>query len=290
MERVIIRLIQLIRYRFFIFAGIFPYLIGQVIAFNAIGSLNWKNFGLGFLGIFFVLVAVELLNEYFDAQDGGDRIFLKEKPHIPDYFFSLALCSLLFAFFIGLYLTLTLGWPILLFSFLGFLGAYFYVGPPLRWAYRGLGELVIALSYGPLMVLGSYYLQTKRIDTLPILVSLILGALIFSLAVVNEIPDYFQDRLVGKRNLVVRLGKKNALKLFSLSLGGAFFLLGLGIAFKRISFSSISAMLLLPLVLKIITIAKRHYDEPKFFLPAIRLTIFTYIIITAFLGISYLRG
>lgn len=289
MERGIIRIIQLIRYRFFIFAGIFPYLIGQVIAFNALGSLNWEYFGLGFLGIFLVLVGVELFNEYFDAKVGGDRIFLAEEPNIPNYFFALGISVFILAFLIGLYLALNRGWPVLLFSFLGFLGAYFYVGPPLRWAYRGLGELVIALSYGPLMVLGSFYLQAKRITASPILISLILGALIFSLALINEIPDYFQDRLVGKRNLVVRLGRQGAVKLFSFSLACAFILLSVSIIFKKAPNLGILTFLLLPLVLKSITIAKTYYDQPKFFLPAIRTTLFTYIAMVSLLGISYLR-
>ncbi|MDP2938915.1 MAG: prenyltransferase [Candidatus Omnitrophota bacterium] len=284
------RIIKTVRYRFFLFAGLFPYLLGQVLAFNLNRYLNWQNFWWGFLGVILVLMGVELFNEYFDAKAGGDRIFLKEKPQIPDYFLLLALSSMLFAFFIGLYLASKSGWPILLFSVLGFLGAYFYVGPPLRWAYRGLGEFVIALSYGPFMLLGSYYLQTKRIDTLPILVSLILGLLIFSLAIVNEIPDYYQDKLVGKRNLVVRLGKQGAVKLFSLCLISIFILIGIGIGFQRIPSLSIFAFLLLPGVYKNINMAKGSYDQPESFLPVIRATLFTYIIMVSLLGISYLGG
>lgn len=270
---------SLLRYRFFLFAGIFPFLLGQAIAFDVQKSLDWQYFWLGFLGIFLVLVGVELFNEYFDAKEGGDRIFIEERPNIPDYFLLLALCSMLFAFFIGLYLSFQIGWPILLFSLLGFLSAYFYVGPPIKWAYRGLGELVIAISYGPLMVLGSYFLQAKRVDELPILVSLILGLLIFSLAIINEIPDYFQDRLVGKKNLVVRLGRKNAAMLFTLSLIAAFVLL---------SFLTVWVLLWLPLVLKAIKIAQSYYDQPEYFLPAIRITILTYISIALFLFLSHI--
>jgi 1,4-dihydroxy-2-naphthoate octaprenyltransferase len=282
-------LCSMLRYRFFFFAGIFPYLLGQTLAFHVKNSIHWQYFWWGFLGISFVLIGVELFNEYFDAKIGGDRIFLEGKPDIPNYFFPFALCSMLFAFFISLYLTSRLGWPILLFSFLGFLASYFYVGPPIRWAYRGLGEIVIALSYGPLMVVGSYYLQTRKIDFLPLAISLILGLLIFSLAIVNEIPDYFQDKLVGKKNLVVRLGKEKSTRIFSLSLLCVFALLGLGIGFKKIPFLYTVAFLSLPLVLKSIKIAQNNYDNPKFFLPAIRITALTYIIVlSSLLGISYL--
>lgn len=286
----LLALCSMLRYRFFIFAGLFPYLLGQALSFNLNKYLNWQNFWWGFLGIILVLIGVEFFNEYFDAKEGGDRIFLEEKPRIPNYFLLLALCPMLFAFFIGIYLTLRVGWLILLFSLLGFLGAYFYVGPPLRWAYRGLGELVIGISYGPLMLLGSFYLQTKRIDILPIFVSLILGSLIFSLAIVNEIPDYYQDKLVGKRNLVVRLGRKNSVRLFNTSLLGTFILLALGIGLKIIPNLTAIVFLVLPFILRGINIAQRYYERPEDFLVTIRLTLFTYIIIVSCLGIVYLGG
>ncbi len=67
------------------------------------------------------------------------------------------------------------GWPILAFALLGGAAAIFYVAPPIRWAYRGLGELVIALSYGPWMVLGSLYLHTQRLSWQALAVSLVPG-------------------------------------------------------------------------------------------------------------------
>lgn len=294
MDRTIIsgfkRIVKIVRYRFFIFVGIFPYLLGQIIAFSVKRFLNWQNFGLGFLGIILVLIGVEFFNEYFDAKSGGDRIFLKERSEIAHYFYPLGILVFILGFFIGLYFVINVGWPVLIFCLLGFLAAYFYVGPPFRWAYRGLGESVIAFSYGPFMVSGSYYLQTERIDSLPIFVSLILGLLIFSLAIVNEIPDYFQDKLVGKRNIVVRIGRCNAAKLFSLCLFCIFILLGGGIGFKIIPLLSGLAFLTLPFAFKSIKIANKYYDAPTFFLPAIKMSIFTYIIIVLSLGISYLNS
>src|SRR4029450_12938579 len=93
---------------------------------------------------------------------------------------------------VGVYLTVLRGWPILAFALLGGAAAIFYVAPPIRWAYRGLGELVIALSYGPWMVLGSLYLHTQRLSWQALAVSLVPGCLIMGLAVVNAIPDFHQ--------------------------------------------------------------------------------------------------
>src|SRR5205814_4969255 len=90
----------------------------------------------------------------------------------------------------------------------------FYVRPPVRWVYRGLGETMIALSYGPWMTLGSLTLHTGRFSWGAFAASLVPGLLIGSLAIVNAIPDFYQDRLVGKRNLVVRFGRKNGVYLY----------------------------------------------------------------------------
>ncbi|MBW8042134.1 MAG: prenyltransferase [Planctomycetes bacterium] len=286
----LIKLIKLIRYRFFLLAGILPYFLGQAIAFGLNKSLNWNYFWWGFVGIFLVLVAVELFNEYFDDQYGGDRIFSQVKVEIPKYFFPCGILALGLAFTVGLYLALQTGWPVLLFSFLGFLGAYFYVGPPLKWAYRGMGELIIALSYGPLMVLGSYYIQAERIVFVPFFVSLICGLSMFSLAVLNEVPDYYQDMLVGKRNLVVKLGKQKAIVLLKFCLAGMFLLLILGVVFKTIPLLAITAVVTLPWILKSVKRIEKDYDNPKAFLLAVNTVVVTHIVIAVSLGIGFLNG
>ena len=283
-------LIRLIRYRFFFFAGLLPYLLGQAVAINVWGKLNWSYFWLGFTGILFVLAAVELFNEYFDAKEGGDRIFSQEQPCIPAWFFKLGILALAMAFIIGLYLFLQTGWLVLLFSFLGFLGAYFYVGPPVRWAYRGFGETVIGLCYGPFMLLGSYYIQTQRIDFVPFFVSVISGLSVFCLAILNEIPDYYQDMVVGKRNLVVRLGKQRAVLLLKLGLAGVFALLISGVIFKIIPVIAMAALVTLPWILKSIKSAEKNYDNPKAFRFAVNTLVITHIVIALSLGISFLLG
>ncbi len=283
-------LLKLIRYRFFLFAGLLPYFLGQAAAFNINGKLDRINFWVGFTGIFIVLAAVELFNEYFDAKEGGDRIFSPEPPDIPDWFYKLGILALCLALIIGLYLTSRTGWPVLLFSFLGFLGAYFYVGPPIRWAYRGFGESVIALCYGPFMVLGSYYIQTQRIDFLPFFISVISGLSVFCLAVLNEIPDFYQDRLVGKQNLVVRFGRQKAILLLKLGLAAVFTLLISGVVFKTIPPLAILGVLTLPWLVKSIKIASQNYDDPKPFLFAVNTIVINHVVITLFLVVSLLKG
>lgn len=279
-------LVGLVRYRFFLFAGLFPYLLGQALAFDLQGPLNWLHFGLGAVGVFLVLGAVELLNEYFDAKEGGDRIFSLEEVRIPSCFFFLGILLLFFASLVGLYFAWVVGPLVLLFSLLGFLGAYFYVGPPLKWAYRGLGEIVIALSYGPFMVLGSYYLQTARIDLFPFLVSLVCALALFSLAVLNEIPDYYQDRLVGKKNIVVRLGRKRSVKVVTMGLTCLFVLLAAGIASGKIPLYGLLGFAPFPWVAKGLAAIHRDYDNPSVYRLAVNATIALYLLVMSSLIIG----
>ncbi len=281
-------LLTLIRYRFFLFAGLLPYFLGQAIAFDSRQKINWPYFGWGFVGIFFVLIAVELFNEYFDAEVGGDRIFSLTQPKIPPYFYKLGILASALGFAVGVYLAINTGWPVLIFAGLGFLAAYFYVGPPIRWAYRGFGETIIALSYGPFMLLGSYYIQTIRFDFVPFFVSLICGLSVFGLAVLNEIPDYYQDKLVGKQNLVVRLGKQRAVVLLKITFTAVFVLLVLGIVLRVIPFAAAAPLLTLPWLLKAVRIAEKNYDNPAAFRFTINAFVISHIAITLSLAVSFL--
>jgi 1,4-dihydroxy-2-naphthoate octaprenyltransferase len=266
-----------------------PYLLGQTIAF---GTGHWRSQGigwLGFLGILFVLTAVELFNEYFDFKDGGDRIFSAKQPDIPEWFFKLGIASLGAAFVIGIILSFLAGWLVILFCLVGFMGAYFYVGPPIRWAYRGFGEMVIGFCYGPFMVLGSYYIQAQKLSFIPFFASLIVGLSVFCLAILNEIPDYYQDMLVGKRNLVVRFGKAKAVVLLKLGLTVVFALLVIGISVGLLPLFSLAALVVLPWILRSVSCAEKNYEDPKAFLFAINTIVCSHVLIVFIMCIGFLK-
>lgn len=96
---------------------------------------------------------------------------------------------------------------------IGLVGAglgWSYHGPPLRLAYRGWGELDVALVYGPVIALTTYLIQRGALAPEVFWISLPLGVVIAAFLWVNEFPDVHADRQAGKRNLVVRLGKRAA--------------------------------------------------------------------------------
>jgi 1,4-dihydroxy-2-naphthoate octaprenyltransferase len=92
----------------------------------------------------------------------------------------------------------------------GALMGWSYHGPPLKLAYRGLGELDVVLCYGPLIVLSTYLVQTHELSWAVFWLSLPLGLFIAAFLWVNEFPDYKADLGAGKKNLVARLGRRTA--------------------------------------------------------------------------------
>jgi 1,4-dihydroxy-2-naphthoate octaprenyltransferase len=273
---------SLVRYRFFLYAGLLPYLLGAAWAYAVAGTFDAALFWSGLGGVVLAVIGVESFNEYFDAQMGTDRVFNPEElPPMSDWVLWLGVAAFAGALAVGIYLTYRGGWPILAFAVLGGLAAIFYVAPPIRWAYRGLGETVIALSYGPWMVLGSLYLHTGSVSWGALWASLVPGLLIMALAVVNAIPDYHQDRLVGKRNLVVRLGRRRGVWLY-LSLAA----IGLAVAVAGViagvfPLACLGALLALPLLVQSARIGVRTYESPRQFVPAIRAVVGCYLVAVA---------
>lgn len=111
---------------------------------------------------------------------------------------------------------------------IGFVGvtlAWYYHGGPLRLAYRGFGELAVAAAYGPLIVCGTYLVQTGYLSVPLTCASLVLGLLVAAFLWINEFPDYKADKAVGKNNLVVRLGLESAVTVYIAIVTAAYLLL-----------------------------------------------------------------
>jgi 1,4-dihydroxy-2-naphthoate octaprenyltransferase len=268
----------MVRYRFFLYAGLLPYLLGTAWAYARTGAFDAPLFSSGFGGVVLSVIGVEAFNEYFDSRMGTDRVFNPDDlPPMSDAILWLGIVAFAGALAVGVYLTLHGGWPILAFALLGGMAAIFYVAPPIRWAYRGLGELVIALSYGPWMVLGSLYLQTHRVSWPALFASLVPGCLIMALAVVNAIPDYHQDRLVGKRNLVVRLGRRRAVWLYLALAGSGLVVVALGVASGIFPVACAAALVALPLLVASGRTALATFEAPRAFVPAVRRIVTCYL-------------
>ena len=254
--------------------GLFPLTLGMLIAWNTGHSLNWAVFALGNLAIVLILLVTYLAGEYYDYEcdslnkefnmfTGGSRVLqagLLPRRHalIGAYTaFALAIAIGLiiqFRYDTGPY-TIPLG------AF-GLVCGYFYSSRPFQWAYRGIGEVLIAICYGWLTLNTGYYLQTGQFALLPSLVSIPIGITIFLVILINEFPDYQADMAVKKRNLAVRFGRQKMAILYAVLVTLSWVILFIALPYGLPWLAAILSVLLLPLVmLNLRAIIKKGYEQ-----------------------------
>ncbi len=247
----------------FTLASILPMVIVAVLL-NQMNSLSIINAIISIIGIISVHVFGNLYNDYFDVKSGTDEvnneyfnvgdkslilrgaqisggsraielglITLKKTKNLGNIMLLIASLCIIFLS-INIYLEAKSFKNILGIIVIGFLGsflAYFYTAKPLRLSARkGLGEIVIFLTFGPLLTLGSLFAMSNTpLDiafyTLKdfILIGIPLGLLTTNILFINQFPDYQSDKKSDKINLVVLFGKKFSRWIYLLNLMLIFF-------------------------------------------------------------------
>ena len=93
---------------------------------------------------------------------------------------------------------------------LSLLSALFYTLGKRPYGYKGWGDFFAFFFFGPIAVIGTYYLQAQTIDFRAVLPSIGMGLLSAMILNVNNMRDIENDELSNKRTIAVRLGLKNA--------------------------------------------------------------------------------
>jgi 1,4-dihydroxy-2-naphthoate octaprenyltransferase len=176
------------------------------------------------LGAVLLHAAVNVWNDYYDYRYGVDRpetgtAIYRPHPLIhgfmtPSQVMVLATGSAAAAIAVGAAIAV-MGRPLaLLLGVIGVALAYWYTGPPLHLKYRGLGEPVVAIVWGPLITGGAYYVASGFIDLNVVAISIPLGLLVAAVLLANNIRDIETDAKLGAITLAVRLGRDRAIKLY----------------------------------------------------------------------------
>lgn len=211
--------------------------------------LHWGWLLVSVAGIFCIEVAKNASGDIVDFDSGTDLRVHKQdrtpfsggKRVLVDQLLSrrqtarIALAFYCLGIALGLLIVIVRDARVLPLGLAGVALAWCYHSSPLRLAYRGLGELAVALSYGPLIACGMYLVLTGGISIELVIVSSALGLLIAGFLWVNQFPDFDADKLSAKRNLVVRLGRVRASYIFPIIMAAAF---GLAISASSVGSSA----------------------------------------------------
>ena len=262
-------------------ASFMPGILGGMIAWTNDGTFLPGYFLLVMLGLLLNHIALNMTDDYYDfrhlvdvfATDGknpytGGSGLLSSGLIQPRRMKNVFITFYLIAIGIGVFLGVMRGTFILLLLVIGFFCAYFYTAPPIRFGYRGMGEMAQLLCFGPGIGIGAYYVQAQRISWEAFWGTLPFGIMLFSMITINEVPDYDEDRKGGKLNLVARFGKEAGVWLFILSLLSAYGAIVAGVILRRVPVLGLISLLTLPIAYKTISILRAFYQEPIKMAPA----------------------
>ncbi|MGD9671004.1 MAG: prenyltransferase [Hyphomicrobiaceae bacterium] len=177
--------------------------------------------------IVMVHAGANVLNDYFDAANGTDTVnsariypftggsrFIQNGVLSPLATMWLGASLLATGCLIGLSLLATAPLALLPIGVIGVALAIIYTAPPCL-VCRGLGDLVIAASFGILPVVGATLILTGHIPVEAWWIGAGLGAFAAAILWINAIPDIPADLAAGKKTLPARLGAERSARLLS---------------------------------------------------------------------------
>jgi 1,4-dihydroxy-2-naphthoate octaprenyltransferase len=259
----------------FLTATIVPVTLGILIAashgfFDPIAAL------LTIIGACFVQLGLNTANDVFDTMSGADDanvtptqfsggsrviqyglVSLRQMATLSTVFYVLAGV-------IGLILLATHGsTALLVIGVVGFIVSLGYTAPPLKFVYRGLGEIAVAVGFGPLMLLGAYVVQTGgALAWEPFVASIPVALLVALILYVNEIPDRRGDARAGKRTLPVRFSETTVITGYNVAVVAAYLILVAGVVLGILPIPVLLMLLTIPLALKVSRGLAPNYENP----------------------------
>jgi len=259
----------------FLSATIVPVLLGIAIAASD-GQFDWPTALLTVLGAAFVHLGLNVSNDVFDTAQGADDANVTPTKfsggsRVIQYglvtfrqMATLATAFYVAAGVIGLVLLAVRGsTELLVIGLVGFVVSLGYTAPPLKFVYRGLGEIAVAIGFGPLMLLGAYVVQTRgALSWEPFVASLPIALLVALILYVNEIPDRRGDARAGKRTLPVRWSKAAVIAGYRLATIAAYAIVVGGVAAGLLPYPALLALLTIPLALEVSRGLGPSYDNP----------------------------
>ena len=209
----------------FLSATFVPIFAGAAVTSMLGEPVSWSWLGLTLLGGAFLHIGTNTSNDYFDHRSGTDAINYNYSNEglnggsrsiqmgliTPKGMLILAIITFAMSAVVGVPLIMKSGLQILWLGLIGFFSGLFYTAPPFKFSSRrGMGEFLIGLNFGPLMVAGSALVQTGRLIPEAFLAGIPIGLLIAAVVYMNEFPDHESDKATGKNTLIVVFGPERA--------------------------------------------------------------------------------
>ena len=190
------------------------------------GEFNWIAAIAAVVGVVFLHLSLNLFDDWFDYKEGsaearqkvaneGFRGRMIKYPYLTSgeatssELLKVASLLMLFAAIAGSVVLAIRGWDLMWWIVPGFIIGISYSGGPLKLGYRGLGELVVFMMFGPLLMTGVYFAITGAVDWKIGWLSVAVGMLVTNIVYSHSVLDAVPDAKMGKKTMahLMRTGK-----------------------------------------------------------------------------------
>ncbi len=229
-----------------------------------ISDVNWINGIIAFFGAIIFHMAGNLIGDYQDYKGGVDQLektgpfrVLVHKIFKPRTILIYGYIVLLIGILIGAYLFLQTGVPLIYIGLFGIVSATLYY----KFKYIALGDIIIFLSFGLMVVLGMVYVMTGIINWWSLLIASPVGLLIVAILHANNTRDMLQDKKAGIKTQAMILGLEGAQVVYQTILLFTYMLVALIVLFNLLHPLVFIVLITMPMALKNIKLMKRATIE-----------------------------
>lgn len=209
-------------------AAVAPVLVGAGLAVGD-GVFRWDSLTLALLGALAIQVAANFANDASDARRGADGIDRVGPPRMvaagvitPGRMWVATWLAVGIACAAGIGLTLIAGPVVLVIGVASILAMLGYVGGPVPYGYRALGEVFVFVFFGLVATAGGRYVHDSTAPLDAWLLGVPIGMLAAAILVANNYRDIETDERAGKRTLAVVIGARRSRALFAALVYGTF--------------------------------------------------------------------
>ncbi len=266
----------------FLLLSLVVVLLGSALAVFEGAQWSTTQFVLLLAAALLAHAAVNMQNEYEDYRSGLDSMTqrtpfsggsgsLQHDPQAAPYVLRTLLVSLLMLVGIGLYFVSIKGWALLPIGLLGVLLIVTYTSKITHMPWLCL--ITPGLAFGPLMVLGSYYVWMEQFSWSALWLSMVPFFLVNNLLLLNQYPDLQADQKVGRFNILMRLGQRQGSWLFSGFLALSFMMLLLGFWSSALPATVLLGLLSLIIAVPMVRIVSQNYQNIEKLMPALAMNV-----------------
>lgn len=243
--------------------SLMPAILAAVLSYGY-GQYSILSALLAIIGVCAAHLSMNLLDDYFDYKADmhkdreqvvrrGIKAYTAKYPYLTDGSTTLRELRMAIAVFslvalaCGAVLTVQRGWYILIPALLAGILGFFYSAPPIKFCYWGMGEIIIGIIFGPLLMLGTCWAATGTYNCSILSFAVPVGLLVINILYTHSFIDLEGDQASDKLTLAGLLRYPKAKLMMSFILNFLPFIIVIAAAMLgRCHWANVAVVLLLP--------------------------------------------